>query len=163
MPELQRLTATHASAVLAFELTNRAYFTAAVGDRGDAYFEDFDQRLASLFAEQESGSGAYYVLVEDDGAVVGRFNLVLDEDGLAELGYRIAERSAGRGLASATVRDLCDLAATRHDVHTVRAATTHDNVASQRVLANAGFDVVGPADPAEVGGGEGLRWERRVG
>ena len=37
MPELQRLDAGHAPAVLAFELANRAYFAASVSDRGDEF------------------------------------------------------------------------------------------------------------------------------
>lgn len=39
-----------------------------------------------------------------DGEVVGRVNLVDLIDGAAELGYRIAERAAGRGLATSAVR-----------------------------------------------------------
>jgi ribosomal-protein-alanine N-acetyltransferase len=35
------------------------------------------------------------VLVDDDGSVIGRFNLELHEGGLAELGYRVAERAVG--------------------------------------------------------------------
>jgi [ribosomal protein S5]-alanine N-acetyltransferase len=34
MPELQRLHADHAPAVLAFELANRTYFAAFISDRG---------------------------------------------------------------------------------------------------------------------------------
>ena len=34
MPELQRLRADHAPAVLAFELANRAYFATFISDRG---------------------------------------------------------------------------------------------------------------------------------
>jgi ribosomal-protein-alanine N-acetyltransferase len=40
------------------------------------------------------------------------------------------------------------------------AATNHDNVASQRVLAKAGFVQAGPADPAEIGGRPGCWYER---
>ena len=57
------------------------------------------------------GTGVYYVLVAEDGSVLGRFNLVLAGDGTAELGYRVAQHVAGRGLATATVRELCRLAA----------------------------------------------------
>ena len=60
-----------------------------------------------------------------------------------QLGYRVAERAAGRGVATAAVRDLCALAASRHGVGTVRAATSLANVASQRVLLKAGFHEVG--------------------
>jgi [ribosomal protein S5]-alanine N-acetyltransferase len=41
VPELQRLHAGHAPAVLAFELENRAYFAASVSDRGDEFYEQF--------------------------------------------------------------------------------------------------------------------------
>src|SRR5207342_3004231 len=138
-PELQPLRADHGPAVLAFETANRAYFTASISDRGDEYFEQFAERHRALLADQEAGNGAYYVLVDEDGSVLGRFNLVLVEDGVAELGYRVAEQVGGRGVATATVRDLCALAASRHGVRTLRAATSHANVPSQRVLLKAGF------------------------
>jgi ribosomal-protein-alanine N-acetyltransferase len=40
--ELQPLQSAHASAVLAFELENRAYFSSSITDRGDEFFEHFD-------------------------------------------------------------------------------------------------------------------------
>ena len=147
MPELERLRADHAEAVLAFELANRAYFATSISDRGDEYFETFTERHRALLAEQDAGVGAYYVLVDDDGAVLGRFNLVFVGDGVAQVGYRVAQQATGRGVATAAVRDLCLLASSRHGVSTLRAATSHENVASQRVLLNAGFVEVGPADP----------------
>jgi len=109
VPELQRLRAGHAPAVLAFELASRAYFAAFVSDRGDEFFGQFTGRHAALLAEQEAGLGAFYVLVAGDGSVLGRFNLVFTGDGTAELGYRVAQHAAGRGVATATVRELCRL------------------------------------------------------
>jgi [ribosomal protein S5]-alanine N-acetyltransferase len=41
VPELKRLNADHAPAVLAFELANRAYFAASITDRGDEFFDQF--------------------------------------------------------------------------------------------------------------------------
>jgi len=87
VPELQRLDAGHAQAVLAFELANRAYFAAFISDRGDEYFEQFTERHSALLAEQDAGTGAFYVLVAGDGSVLGRFNLVFTGDGIAELGW----------------------------------------------------------------------------
>jgi [ribosomal protein S5]-alanine N-acetyltransferase len=145
VPELQRLRADHASAVLAFELENRAYFAASVSDRGDEFFDQFTERHNELLAEQEAGTAVFHVLVGEDGTVLGRFNLYDLKDGTAELGYRVAERVAGRGVATATVRELCGLVATRYGLRKLRAATTRDNVASQRVLIKAGFVQAGPA------------------
>ena len=159
MPELQRLRADHAPAVLAFELANRAYFATFVSDRGDEFYEHFTEQYKALLAEQEAGTCVFHVLVGEDGTVLGRFNLYLVdlEDGTAELGYRVAQQVAGRGVATATVRELCRLAAAQYGLRTIRAATTHDNVASQKVLAKAGFVPVGPAEP----GGRPGTWYRR--
>ena len=157
---MQRLIPGHASAVLAFELANRSYFAASISDRGDEYFDQFTQQHSAVLAEQEAGVGAYYVLVAEDGSVLGRFNLYRVSGGSAELGYRVAQHAAGRGLATAAVRELCGLAAARHGLRTLRAATSHDNTASQKVLAKAGFVPVGPADPAEIGGKPGTWYQR---
>jgi ribosomal-protein-alanine N-acetyltransferase len=160
VPELQLLNAGHAPAVLAFELANRAYFTASISDRGDDFFAHYADRHSARLAEQEAGTGAFYVLVAEDGSVLGRFNLLLAGDGTAELGYRVAQHAAGRGVATAAVQELCRLAAARHGLRTLRAATSRDNAASQKVLAKAGFVPVGPADPADIGGKQGSWYQR---
>jgi len=160
VPELQRLDAGHAQAVLAFELANRAYFAASVSDRGDEFYDQFTDRHGALLAEQEAGICAFYVLVAEDGSVLGRFNLYDIGDGTAALGYRVAEHVAGRGVATATVRELCRLAAARHGLRTLRAATARENAASRKVLAKAGFVPAGPADPADLGGKPGTWYQR---
>jgi ribosomal-protein-alanine N-acetyltransferase len=160
VPELQLLEAGHAPAVLAFERANRAYFTATISDRGDEFFAEFAQRHSDMLAEQEAGSFAYYVLVAEDGSVLGRFNLYDIKDGTANVGYRVAQNVAGRGVATATVLELCRLAAERHGLHTLRAATSQENAASQKVLIKAGFVPVGPADPADLGGKPGTWYQR---
>jgi [ribosomal protein S5]-alanine N-acetyltransferase len=160
VPELQPLNAGHAQAVLAFELANRAYFTVSISDRGDEFFDQFADRHSALLAEQEAGTCACYVLLDEDGAVLGRFNLYDVKDGTAVLGYRVAQHVAGRGVATAAVRELCALAVARHGLHTLDAATSHDNVASQKVLTKAGFVPVGPADPADIGGKQGTSYQR---
>jgi ribosomal-protein-alanine N-acetyltransferase len=157
VPELQRLRADHADAVLAFELANRGYFATFISDRGDDFFRQFADRHAELLAEQETGAGIFHVLVDDDGRVIGRFNLFNVADGTAELGYRVAQQVAGRGVATDTVLDLCRLAASQYGLRTIRAQTTHDNIASQRVLAKAGFLPGGPATP----GGKPGTWYHR--
>ena len=162
MPELQRLRAGHAPAVLAFELANRAYFAASVSDRGDEFYDQFTERHNALLAEQEAGTGAFYVLVAEDGSVLGRFNLYRLRDGTAELGYRVAERVAGRGVATAAVRELCRLAVSRHGLRELRAATSNANVASRKVLTKAGFVPAGPADPADLGGKAGTWYQRNL-
>ncbi|HEX3750553.1 MAG TPA: GNAT family N-acetyltransferase [Streptosporangiaceae bacterium] len=163
MPELQRLQAGHAPAVLAFERANRTYFAAFISDRGDEFFDQFTDRFGALLAEQEAGICAFYVLVAEDGSVLGRFNLFDIGHGTANLGYRVAQHVAGHGVATATVRELCRLAAERHGLRTLRAATAHENAASQKVLAKAGFVAAGPAGPADLGGKSGTWYQRDLG
>jgi ribosomal-protein-alanine N-acetyltransferase len=152
---LEQLGPQHEGPVLEFEVANRQYFSTFISDRGDDFFDSYPERHRELVAGQEAGMGAYYLLLDDAGAVLGRFNLRFVEDGVAEVGYRIAERAAGRGVATAGVRELCRLASSRHGVRRVRAAVSHANVASQRVLLKAGFVLVGPADPSAIGGKQG--------
>jgi ribosomal-protein-alanine N-acetyltransferase len=162
VPELKQLHARHAAAVLAFELANRAYFAASVSDRGDEFYNQFTERYSALLIEQEAGISAFYVLVAEDGSVLGRFNLYDLKDGTAVLGYRVAQHVAGRGVATETVRELCRIAAATHGLRTLRAATARDNAASQKVLTNSGFIPVGPADPAALGGKPGTWYQREL-
>ncbi|HMD26643.1 MAG TPA: GNAT family protein, partial [Streptosporangiaceae bacterium] len=67
---------------------------------------------------------------------------------------------AGRGVATATVRELCGLAAAQYGLRTLKAATSRENAASQKVLARAGFIPVGPADPADLSGKQGTWYQR---
>jgi ribosomal-protein-alanine N-acetyltransferase len=153
--ELQRLRPDHESALLSFEQTNRAYFADSISDRGDGFFDQFPERYRMLLADQQAGRSAFYVLI-DDGKIVGRFNLYDFADGIAEVGYRVAQRFAGSGVATSALRDLCRIAREQHGLRTLRAATSTENVASQRVLTKAGFVLTGSA---EVAGREGCSYE----
>ena len=158
LPELQRLRADHAAALLAFELENRRFFAASILDRGDAYFVEFDERHRRLLELQASGTDYFHVLVEPSGAVVGRVNLIDVADGSAELGYRIAERVTGRGVATNAVAQVCELAATEYGLTSLRATTSVENAASQAVLLRNGFLLVGPVTLEE--GRPGLAFVR---
>jgi ribosomal-protein-alanine N-acetyltransferase len=139
VPELELLRLDHAPALLAFERENRAYFAASIPDRGDEYFAEFDARHRDRLAEQDAELCFFHLLVNRDGEVLGRINLVDVADGSAELGYRIAEKAAGQGLATTAVRQICSLAVAEYGLTTLRAATTLDNNGSRAVLARTGF------------------------
>ena len=139
MPDLQLLRLDHASALLAFEQENRAYFAASIPDRGDEFFTEFDTRYAQLLARQAAGTDYIHLLVTEHGEVVGRVNLVEVADGSAELGYRIAQKVARQGLAAAAVRRVRVLAATEYGLIRLHARATLDNPASRKVLEHNGF------------------------
>ncbi|MGX7671235.1 GNAT family N-acetyltransferase [Plantactinospora sp. DSM 117369] len=157
MPELQRLDAHHAPTLLRFERENRAFFARSVPDRGDDYFTGFAERHAELLAEQAAGLHHFHVLVDDDGAVLGRFNLVDVADGGAELGFRVAERATGRGIATDGVRRVCALARDGYGLRRLVARAALDNAGSLAVLRRTGFTPVGEV---VLAGQPGLRHVR---
>lgn len=157
MVRLERLRADHADILLAFERANRAYFARSISDRGDAYFAEFTGRLAALLAEQDAGVCHFHVIKDDRDELVGRVNLVDVTDGTAELGYRVGESAAGRGVASAAVAEVCRLAATAYGLLSLTAVTTLDNLASRTVLERNGFTVTGDLT---IGDRPGVRYAR---
>lgn len=133
-----------------------------ITDRGDAYFDAFDEGYRELLADEDAGVGAFYLLLDEDGSVLGRFNLTFGTTDTAVLGYRVAEHVCGRGVATANVEAVCRLAASRHGIRLVRAAAADSNAASRQVLVNAGFVLAGPAEPQELGGKTGDWYERQL-
>jgi ribosomal-protein-alanine N-acetyltransferase len=137
-------------------LANLTYFAQSINDRGDEYFEEFTQRHNELLTDQVKGKVACYVLVDDDETVVGRFNLYEVANGTADVGYRVAQRVAGQGIATSALLNLCTIAREELGLSTLKAATSHANIASQRVLEKVGFVAVGPT---EVAGRPGVSYE----
>lgn len=138
MPELQLLRADHAGPLLTFETDNRAFFARTVEDRGDDYFATFPDHHQGVLDDQEKGVLRFHVLVADDGEILGRFNLYDLDGGTAEVGFRLAEKMTGRGVATQAVRDLCDLAKS-YGLNSLRAGADVGNRGSRGVLRRAGF------------------------
>jgi ribosomal-protein-alanine N-acetyltransferase len=132
-----------------------------VSDRGDEFFRDFDARLASLLEEQTAGVVHLHVLVDSDSSVVGPINLFDVAGASATLGYRIAQRAAGRGLATAAVSQICEIAAREYGLTQLLAATSPDNAASQAVLARTGF--VRAGETTTLNGRPAIQFVRRLG
>lgn len=152
---IERLHLSHAPALLTFERQNRTYFARSISDRGDDYFTHFADRHQALLAEQAEGLCHFHVIVAD-GEILGRVNLVDVADGTAELGFRIAEKAAGRGLATASVREVLTLAATTYGLTTVHAAAAIANIGSRTVLTRTGFAPTG--EEVMLAGRPGLRY-----
>ncbi|WUQ88901.1 GNAT family N-acetyltransferase [Kitasatospora purpeofusca] len=142
---MERLTAEHASAVLAFEQENRDFFRYSVPDRGEEYFtpDGFAERHRALLDEQADGRCHFHVLVNGWGRIVGRVNLVDVAGGSAEIGYRIAEADTRQGLARAAVEEVCRLAAASYGLSALTAVSSLDNEASRALLARTGFTEAG--------------------
>lgn len=143
---LELLTVDHARPLERFERSNRAFFAARIGDRGDDFFEHFDDRLAARVRENREGTSLFFVVVDADGEILGRVNISdIDRPTLTELGFRVAEHAQGRGVATQGVIAALDVAATR-GVTSVKARVSTTNVASRRVLERCGFRETGRAE-----------------
>jgi ribosomal-protein-alanine N-acetyltransferase len=154
--KMRRVEAEHEALVLQFELDNRSYFAQSINDRGDDFFGRFAARHRELMAEQEAGLCAYYLLLDDDERIAGRFNLYELNNGAASVGYRVGMRFSGSGVATSGLIELCLIAQREHSLRTLSASVSDENVASQRVLVKAGF---APIETTVVAGKPGMRYE----
>ncbi|MEU7556433.1 GNAT family protein [Streptomyces sp. NPDC044571] len=140
------------AAALADTLTrNRAYMAPFEPWRSEVFYTEAGQRarIEGLLAERDGGRLAPYVLVEaETGAAVGAINLgsiSLGPFRSGGVGYWVDQAWTGKGLATAALEEVCRIARDELALHRVEAGTLVDNLASQRVLAKAGFEQFGLA------------------
>ncbi len=117
-----------------------------------------DQRFFTTDGQQEriaEEAAKAFAIVADD-LIVGTVtisNIVYGPFQSASLGYWVAERLGGRGLATRAVAEVVGIAFGELGLHRLEAATLVDNRASQRVLEKNRFDRIGLARRyLEIGG-----------
>lgn len=140
---IRTLRPSDAHRLLQFEHANRRWFEAHIEPRGDAFYTRAGVRDHILQYLDGHARATWHpcVIVGPDDAIVGRANLK-DIDlvtGTAEIGYRIAQASAGQGLATDAVRHLLVLARAQWRLKQVFAYASVENSASARVLEKSGF------------------------
>ena len=138
-----------ATALSRLETENRAYLQAGGPRRSDEYVSVSGQAhlVDSLLERHAEGTCLPYV-IEADGAVVGRMLVTAIVRGGFQsgvVGYWVAESVAGRGIASAALTQMVEIAFGSENLHRLEAATTLTNEASTRVLTKAGFEQYGVA------------------
>lgn len=138
--QLKLLSTDDCQALLAFETQNKTYFEASVPPRANTYFnfEELHKIIEGITKEQAAGECFLYLVFEDN-KLIGRANLVNVNNGNAELGYRLAKNSAGKGKATKMIEALVKIAKTQHQLTSINAHTTVDNIGSIRVLEKTGF------------------------
>ena len=83
---------------------------------------------------------AIWMIELKDGKHIGELCFKgLSEDGIAEIGYGIAEEYRGRGYAAEAVSAAVDWALGQTGVMCITAEAEEVNIASQKVLSKAGF------------------------
>jgi [ribosomal protein S5]-alanine N-acetyltransferase len=109
-----------------------------------------DERFFTSEGQRErieaNSPGSFAIIV--DGAIAGGVtisDLAYGPFRSAHLGYWVAERLNGRGLATEAVGEAVEIAFGELDLHRLEAGTLVDNVASQRVLEKNRFERIGLA------------------
>jgi [ribosomal protein S5]-alanine N-acetyltransferase len=141
--KIKKLQINDAEKLFQFEVINRNFFETMVPGRGDDYYlyENFLTFLKALLIEQEEGLSYFYLVNDHNGAILGRINLVdiNKETGEGHVGYRVGEAFLKKGVASSALQLLLKES---HElsVKTIYAKTTFNNIGSQKVLENSGFN-----------------------
>ncbi|KOP80909.1 acetyltransferase [Lysinibacillus sp. FJAT-14745] len=125
------------------EKNNRLFFEQMVPSRGEEYynFETFKIRHKELLAEQQEEKSKFYLIRDNTGNIIGRINLVdIDTtNDIAEVGYRVGQEYGGKGIGAKALKLLLE---TEISVKKIKAKTTTNNIASQRILEKNGFKQV---------------------
>lgn len=137
----------------AIDADEAARILAGVAGPDDAWAPDFpfegDRIAVGAFARRTAESGeqrpfGHFVIASlADGLVIGGIGFRgHPTNGRVEVGYGLVPSARGHGYAAEALSALLALAH-ENGAGVVEAATTPDNVASQRTLERAGFHVVG--------------------
>ncbi|WP_284755258.1 GNAT family N-acetyltransferase [Arthrobacter sp. efr-133-R2A-120] len=143
------LRVSDAAALAAAYVRNRAYLSPWEPLRPEEYYTETWQSadIANRLVAHEAGE-AHPLGLFDGDRLIGRFNvagIVRGPFQSAGLGYWVDSEYAGRGLASATVQAVVEMARDELGLHRIEASTLLHNSASQRVLLKAGFQKIGMA------------------
>jgi len=130
-----------------FEKNNRLFFEQMVPSRGEDYFnfETFKIIHKELLTEQQENESKFYLIRDNSDKIIGRINLVdIDTtNDIAEVGYRVGQEYGGKGIGARALKLLLE---TEISVTKIKAKTTINNIASQRVLEKNGFKQVSTSD-----------------
>ena len=151
--DIKPITKADAAIILDFELENRDWFEQSVPPRSEHFLtlEGMSEAVDLLLAEMKDGEGAYY-LVFFGGEIAGRVNFSKTGAAEAELGYRVAKKYAGRGIATNAIQRMLPKVKDALVIDRIFAKTSFDNVASIKVLQKCGFRQTGTGTAAQLHG-----------
>jgi [ribosomal protein S5]-alanine N-acetyltransferase len=144
MPVTRELSLNDAERLARLVTANRHYLAPWSPRQDETYFTERGQQevLARDLAAQRRGAMFPLAIVDQAGEICGRINLNSIIRGAFQsgsVGYWVSQSHAGRGLASAAVADVVDIAFGGLGLHRLEAGTLLHNTPSQRVLARNGF------------------------
>jgi ribosomal-protein-alanine N-acetyltransferase len=151
MPTATRsLDLADVGALTALYAENRKFLAPWQPLRPESYFTEAGQRQAveEALAQKATGSAVPLVILDRCGAVAGTLTVASIIRGAFQscsVGYWLAERAQGQGLATAALREAVDRAFCDLRLHRIQAETLAHNARSQRVLQRVGFEQYGAA------------------
>lgn len=119
--------------------------------RPESFFtvEGQTERIDGLLRQAVDGNLVPLVMESaQDGLIVGAITLSgisLGPFCSSYVGYWVAGDQQGRGLATAALERVCEIAREIVGLHRIEASTLIDNTTSQRVLKKCGFETIGDA------------------
>ena len=136
--------------LLGFELKNRVFFESRINARPAEYYslDGVREAIAKAIEESRAGTGFQYLAREETGDIVARVNLTHVKRAhfhSAEVGYRVAETANGRGIAAEALRQVVNLAFSKHQLQRLEATSRPENAGSIKVLERNGFVQFGKA------------------
>lgn len=147
--EMREIRPTDAAGLAEVLERNQEYMAPYEPRRAEGFYTEAGQlaRIEDLLADRDGGRVRPYVLI-GGGVPIGAINLgsiALGPLCSGGVGYWVDQAWAGKGLATAALEEVCRIARDEVGLHRVEAGTRVGNLASQRVLAKAGFEQYGLA------------------
>jgi ribosomal-protein-alanine N-acetyltransferase len=144
MKATRPITLDDVPALTEFVRSNRLFFAPWEPIRPEPFFTLEGQRSVVLNALKggREGTTLAHVILDESANIVGRITLneiVRGPLQSCSLGYSLSASENGRGLATAAVRDMVQVAFEELKLHRIQAGTLPENDRSQRVLERNGF------------------------
>ncbi|MEU2333031.1 GNAT family protein [Streptomyces sp. NPDC006654] len=140
-----------AKALCSAYAVNRSHLAPWEPVRPDSFFtvDGQTERIDGLL--KQAADGVMLPLLMESvrtGGIVGAITLsgiALGPFCSSYVGYWVAGDQQGRGLATAALERVCEIAEEVVGLHRIEASTLIDNTTSQRVLKKCGFETIGDA------------------
>lgn len=147
---LRPLRPSDAESFTAYLVRNREFHSPWIPIPVEGYYTlPFQRRWIEEAQERErSGMQRRFVIIpsDDPGAIIGSVAISAIEYGAfrnGRISYMMDGALTGRGIATASIRQLVELAFTELRLHRLEAHIIPRNVASRRVVENCGFQYIG--------------------
>ncbi len=155
--QLRLLSSSDASALRQFEIANRQWFERFIATRGNYFYlpEGVQAHIQQCLQEFAAGRMQPMVLVGANGEIIGRANLHQIDFEDAKIGYRLAEKATGLGLAFTSANLLVEDAQNIWHLPQLRSFVVPENYPSARILQKLGFQYQGKAGkPTKLNSGD---------